>query len=344
MASYRDRCREKSSAITDFKKVYLDTKYWVILRDVHRGICRDKEKVELYDLVMRLSESENVIFPFSEVLFEEFLKQTDPESLESTLHLVYKLSKNTAICNYSHRNQTELEIMFRFLHDNISADNDYNVICTRDVWTCVPYAWGKFTVKESKPDDVSYDKKLQNVLFNNDMALKVHLEQLRSDSEFVNSYPDPSEKILQRQKHSNGKHINKILEDEFFFELKERKKNVLQSMSNTFKSFTVDNANSMFYQLIEMKKSGELKYFIPSINIYSTICATWIISQNKKIIINDHFDMMHASAALPYFDMFLTEKSLCHLLNSIIPKHLPFINAKVCADISYAIEELSKIE
>lgn len=339
MTSYRDRCHAKSIESINSKKVYLDTKYWLILRDVHRGITSDTAKLRLYNLVMNLAESGKMIFPFSESQFEEFLKQTSPESLESTLSLVYLLSRNTAIRPYRERVVVEFEFMLRFLLDPEGMKGHNLELCSQHIWTCVAYGWGKFTVVDTGEQNRTYDNKVQDVYFDNSIGLATYLEHLQHNSEFVNSFPDPTQKILNRRKSRSGR-INEILVHELKSEIIEHKCDILNAISNTVENYTVDQANSIMNILFERKCANTLDDLIPSMNTFSTICATWIISQNKNININDFFDMHHAASALPYFDLFLTEKSLSDAINRVLPKYLPFQHVKVCANIDSAIEAL----
>lgn len=339
MASYRDRCQKKSIELVTLKKIYLDTKYWLILRDVHRGETSDSAKLRLYELVLDLAKSGKAIFPFSESHFEEFLKQTDSESLESTLSLIYLLSRNTAIRPYRERVVVEFELMLRFLLNPEGVEGSYLESCSQNVWTCVAYAWGKFAVVDSGEQNRRYDNQVQDVLFDNQLALQIYLEHLRHLSGFGKSYPDPTQKILDRRKSKSTK-LKEILVDELKSEVIENKSKILNAISNTLEDYTAEQANFLMNILFERKATNTLDDFIPSMNTFSTICATWIISQDKNVAVNDYFDMHHASSALPYFDMFLTEKSLLDAIKRAIPKYLPFQKVHVYADILSAIKAL----
>lgn len=342
MPSYSDRCHIKSIESKKFKTVYLDTKYWVILRDVKRGIINDPEKVHLYKLVLELSSRSQVIFPFSESLFEEFLKQTDEESLSTTLSLIKLLSKNTGIRPYKDRVAVEFEFLLRFLFDPESMKISYIESCSEYVWTCVAYSWGKFTVKDTGEHHDSYDEKVQDLYFGCDEALNEYLKLLGSMSGFGMSYPDPTSKILGRRESKSEKN-SEVLIREFISELLDQKNVISNVFSNIVERFSAEDMKSFVSIILDKKVRNKLHDFIPSMNTYTTICATWIVSQNKNIKINDFFDMHHAAAALPYFDLFLTEKSLFDAINRVVPKNLPFERVKVCADISNAINLLEQL-
>ncbi|EGT3628286.1 hypothetical protein FAP94_18170 [Morganella morganii] len=338
MTSYRDRCHAKSIGLINYKKVYLDTKFWVILKDVHRGLTGDIKKVRLYDLVISLAESGKVVFPFSESHFEEFLKQTDPNSLESTLSLVYLLSKNTAIRPYQDRVVVEFEFMLRFMLNPEGLKGSYLELCSHHIWTCVAYGWGKFNINDSGEKN-TYDNKIQDIFFDNPIGLKTYLEHLKYTPEFVNSFPDPTTKILNRRT-SSSKKITNLLVNELKSEAIENKRYILNGISNAVDKYTIEQANYIMEILLERKSKNTLSDLIPSMNTFSTICATWIISQSKNVNINDFFDMHHAASALPYCDIFLTEKSLSDAINRIIPKYLPFQHINVYTNIDSAIEAL----
>ena len=64
------------------RKVYLDTKFWVMLRDHRLGRSRDPVIAELTDLLVDCAASAKLICPISDDIFLEILRQTDPDTLK----------------------------------------------------------------------------------------------------------------------------------------------------------------------------------------------------------------------------------------------------------------------
>lgn len=229
--------------------------------------------------------------------------------------------------------------MLKFLLEQRGMKGNSLELSSQHIWTCVAYGWGKFTIVDTGEQNEKYDNKVQDVFFDNSIGLATYLEHLQHNSEFVNSFPDPTKKILNRRNSKSGR-INEILVNELKSEIIEHKDNILNAISNIIENCSLGQANSIMNILFERRGENTLNDLIPSMNTFSTICATWIISQNKNVCTNDFFDMRHAASALPYFDVFLTEKSLSDAINRIIPKYLPFQHVKVHANIDSAIEAL----
>ena len=68
--------------------VYLDTKFWVLLRDGYLQPTKKKLENTLLNLALYLSDDQICIFPISDVVFMEVLKQTDAKTLKATAELI----------------------------------------------------------------------------------------------------------------------------------------------------------------------------------------------------------------------------------------------------------------
>ncbi|MCB1717533.1 MAG: hypothetical protein KDK05_20610, partial [Candidatus Competibacteraceae bacterium] len=80
---------------------------------------------------------------------------------------------------------------------------------------------------------------------------------------------------------------------------------------------------------------------LPSIKIPATIHACIRFDQRRRYKPNDIHDIGHATAALPYFDAFLTEHSLRHLLTREDLALDRLYGCTVISDPSEAIESLT---
>lgn len=61
---------------------------------------------------------------------------------------------------------------------------------------------------------------------------------------------------------------------------------------------------------------GRIGREVPQIHICATLHAAVRFNKNRQFDPNDMEDFRHAASALPYFQGFLTERSLCHLVTT----------------------------
>ncbi len=76
--------------ISQCKKVYLDTKYWLLLRNAVLRKEENKEIIELLSLLRQGVQLKKLICPISEDIFVEIL-QSNPSTLKTTVSLVDEL-------------------------------------------------------------------------------------------------------------------------------------------------------------------------------------------------------------------------------------------------------------
>ena len=70
--------------IAGLKKIYLDSKYWLLLRDAAIGRRRDGEITELLAVLRNGVQEGRIVCPISEDIFSEVLNQSDTETLNET--------------------------------------------------------------------------------------------------------------------------------------------------------------------------------------------------------------------------------------------------------------------
>ena len=81
----------------------------------------------------------------------------------------------------------------------------------------------------------------------------------------------------------------------------------------------------------------------PSIRIPAMIHAAIRWDRNRKYKPTDFHDFRHAETALPYFDAFLTENSLCHLLMRHDLGLDRLYNCMVISDPEIAVEKVNEL-
>src|SRR5688572_10070774 len=83
---------ELAHEIASKKKIYLDTKYWALLRDVRLGKSADKALVALLRRLEELVRCGAAICPLNADVFFEVFKQEDPATLTASVALMDDLS------------------------------------------------------------------------------------------------------------------------------------------------------------------------------------------------------------------------------------------------------------
>ncbi|WP_316821937.1 hypothetical protein [Pedobacter gandavensis] len=126
------------ATIAGRKIIYLDLKYWIILRD---GLEQENDTVarKVAHRIIELYESRKCVFPVSEVVLWEILKQEDKNSLIKTFQLVERLSEGIAILGDQQRVKVEFACWYL---TNVKID-DFPKL-EKLVWSKLPLISGYF--------------------------------------------------------------------------------------------------------------------------------------------------------------------------------------------------------
>lgn len=134
------------------KKVYLDTKYWALLRDVRlgRSVCQDTTKL-LHILESRVADG-SLICPFNADICFEVMKQDDEHTLVTTAQLIDDLS--LGVCMIPIMQRIELEV-FHFVECSRRPSDAVHEL-DELIWTRTAYLLGFVTPDCcTMPDDVN---------------------------------------------------------------------------------------------------------------------------------------------------------------------------------------------
>ena len=93
--------------------IYLDTKFWIVLRDCAAGRNSDPAAQELLARLRKLIWAGKAFCPISESAFSEFLKQEDTNSRLETAQVVDELSLGVTLLDHRMRLGTEIS---HFVH------------------------------------------------------------------------------------------------------------------------------------------------------------------------------------------------------------------------------------
>jgi hypothetical protein len=126
------------------KKIYLDTNYWLELRNVELGRAKNDDFTSLLSLLKNEVKSGKVICPISDENFYEILLQSDPTTLRASIDLVDELSKGVALLSSEERIQ--YEILFFIRSATLGKEAVYHP--NECIWSKVAFIYGTLIPKQ----------------------------------------------------------------------------------------------------------------------------------------------------------------------------------------------------
>lgn len=349
--TYLKRKRIKLSyEIRPSKKIYLDTKYWLLLRDARIRENIDNNILQLLHLMENLVKNGKAICPISTEIFWEIRKQSDNKTLEATVKIIDDLSKGVIILSLPERFNLEFS---HFIRTKFKK-SVYNL--DELIWTKIPYILG-FANPVSKIVSPEIMCALQKAFIDQlwVASLKDFLEPIEQITIPPPCYIDLSKTLNQKK----IEHINdyKSFKQLFLTELggildgyREHSEDLMiylfesimghkfpqrETMADIFSKYVM----RIIYLNFELNK---IKSELPSFHVMAKLHASTRWDEYRKIKPNDIYDIHHAIDAIPYYDYFLTEHGLKHLVSN---NNLGFdvFRCKTISDIDNAISELSQI-
>jgi hypothetical protein len=320
-AYVRRRQIDLGCAIRATPKVYLDTNFWIWLRDASMG--RGSSKAQ--SLLARLRRAVGAGFllcPISETLFLELFKQRDLLTRRATAILMDELSRGVALLDAERRTMTEVGY---FVYQTLSPRELYEL--DEIVWGKVGYVLGVLHPEiEGLPADLLL--RFQQDCFDAvwDTPLASFVEALGDDPTDTSSFDDLATRLNRETKeHAAGL---KSFQGTYRAEVRGGADLVGPAIAeavtdiaikqgrvaNDFKTPSGDRPslerwkNIVAYALAADK--GDARMVLRSIHIHASLHAAHRWDKQRKFEGNDIADFQHAAAALAYCDAFFTEQPL----------------------------------
>lgn len=340
--------------IKSCRKIYLDTNYWLELRNVILGRQENKNFVKLLELLHNGVKAGKLICPISDENFYEILLQSDPSTLSASASLIDDVSRGVALLS------TEERIKFEILYFIHSSTKGKNSVYHPDifVWSKVSYICGAShptSTLFSPEDELVIKKAFFDQMWSlslTDMIKVIGMENILS----MHKYNDISEKLNKSKiKYANENNSFKQLflseiagVIDLFQHLFEEALVYLFENEKGYKPATeeVEATNSgkqianFIYHAFKKNKLGN---YFPTLVIGAGLHASVRQDVNRKFKTNDMSDFRHAQAALPYFDYFFTEHSLRDLVSRNNIGFDKKYKCKVLSDPGQAVECVTKI-
>ena len=308
-------------------KLYLDTKYWALLRDVRLGKSDCPHLKQLLSVLeTRVSEG-TLICPLNADIYFEVMKQSDPTTLMATAKLIDDLSLGLCMIPMSQR--IELEV-FHFVEASRKAADEIHEL-DELIWTKTTYVLGFVTPDMYEmPDDLhmAMQKSFSDFMWNLSLTDMLNVMGPAKAAAKQSPFQDISGKLnagkfANLDEHSSFKGVFLSEVQGILDVYKKDFTGLFQYIyeRDTGKSLSDAERNdasggqmlaNLIYHAFRLNK---VEHQFPSIRIGAGLHAALRWDRNRKYKPNDLFDFRHAEAALPYCDYFFTERALCHLIH-----------------------------
>ena len=355
LETYIKECRLKlGRAIAQRYKIYLDTKYWILLRDHRLGREVNAAVAELSSILEDGVASNKLICPISADIFLEIAKQSDPTTLKCSVELVDALSEGISVLAPEER--ASMELLY-FMRKNSSGEGSCH---SQDnfVWTKLAYVLDTM-VPYSTPFNPGEELVIQKSFFDQMWSISL-IDMIETiginDIHEIPSMPDISDKLntgkfeqLSENSSFEGIFLSEVagILDTYTDEFREMFVYIYKKMTGKAPAEGEVSSSDGPRKFANLIYHGfRLKRFsteLPIIRIPATIHAAIRWDRNRKYKPTDFHDFRHAEAALPYFNTFLTENSLCHLLTRQDLSLDLLYNCTVVSDPEIAIEMIKRM-
>ena len=298
--------------------IYLDTKYWILLRDAdhQEGFHQSKK---LLALLKRGVEEGKVFCPISEALFIEIMRQECQFSREETAKLVDELSLGMAIVGIEERVHVEIDA---FIRSTSGLPQRY--LPEQLVWRKLSYVLGIQRMPKAAID-LAMGVALQKAFFDHmcstplrDMIETISDTMCRAEDrhQFVTKMNDDiarhSEELRSFPQAYDAEvrgivdHLGGIALDVLQTIVGEQGIVPSEGASNDQRARENRWKNLLHIALVRDKA----RKLLPTLNIPANLYASLRWNKGRMFKANDLWDFSHATAALGYCDAFFTERSL----------------------------------
>jgi hypothetical protein len=335
--------------------IYLDTNFWIILRDCAAGKRTDPAALELLHRLRTLVAEGKVFCPVSASHLLEFLKQDDINSRLETARIVDELSLGVALIDHRMRMGTEVA---HFVH-SFEGDADALHPLRHLVWSKLGYVLG-FVHPSGTGFDAETELAMQKAFFDRtwtasfeemfetlgtgsppdglDFDITGLNQGVMENAGQIKSFAQAYAAELAGVAELGADTAMEVLGDLF------RKKTGEQPPergSQEWQKFWNQWANLL---LAALKKRSQVKQRLHTMHIQASLHAAFRWDKARRFTSNDLYDFEHASAALAHCQAFFTEDGL-H--STITARHVALdelFQCRVVSEIPDAIAVLEGIE
>ncbi len=300
-------------------RIYLDTKYWIFMRDASLGKATTVQ-TNIYKKLNDLVKKENVICPLSPHIFQELMNIGDKEKRLNMAQVMDELSQQ--VCFISPLCIVGQELLSFVRHCQAKAKGKFLFNPAKYVFTKVAFVLGElYPAVEGIPIEHMNDIRIQFFDYLSKFTLVEMLKTVKSDLPLRNS----ENLITQLNKGKDDNQDWKSFHEVFIHEiggildavrddLEElciylRKNDICGSVTieEAYESKSAELLSKAIYNAFDQKKiNKELPFFHTNASLHAFIRY----NKTQRYDKNDLPDFSHVAWALPYCDTFFTERRL----------------------------------
>lgn len=313
-------------------RIYLDLRFWILLRDVELGKNKKQGLIELLNRLNYLVNNEKAICPISESVFIEVMKQSDQVTRVATSQLIDCLSNGVSLIIHPQRISQELcNAVY------LQAGADYIYPLDILVWIKLAYVLGEIHPYQT-PFGADEELVIQKCFF--DHMLNVSLVEMVDCLDFKSWHQPNWQNIADFLNDGNKKYANKmksfrqVYRTEFEGGLslfRDKLMVLIKEVENAgYKDFEKNSES-----LTRSERFSKFSKSVRTLHIGACCYAAVRWDQKRQLTGNDLIDFHHAEAAIGYCNLFLTEKPLKALVSQ---QHLGLLSDYPCTVASTTTE------
>ncbi len=300
-------------------QIYLDTKYWIFMRDASLGKA-SLVQTAIYEKLKDLVQKEVAICPLSPHVFQELMNIRNKEKRLNMAQVMDELSQQ--VCFISPLNIVGQELLSFVRNSQARAEGKSPFNPIKYVFTKVAFLLGEFyPAVEGIPDEQMNNIRISFFDHFSKFTLVEMLKTIKSDFPLWNRDNLIAKLNQGKDENQDWKTFHEVFMHEIAGVLDIAKPEIEKlwiylyqndaggsvSTEALRESKSVELLSNLIYNAFAQKKiNKELPFFHINANLHAFLRY----NKSQRFKENDLIDFSHAAWALPYCDVLLTEKRL----------------------------------
>ena len=338
-------------SIAHRESIYLDTNFWILLRDASRR-KEGSPATTLLTLLRRAVNDGKVLCPISSAIFVELMRQDSLPSRIATAGTIDELSMGVTVVGFEERIAVEIDHLIRAT-ENLNKNWPLN----HSAWRKLGYVLGNMNVQNAAIDP-TVDLAVQKAFFDHMCTVSLQEMIMTLGDEWVSEADHTSFELNMQEQISEHAEELRSFEQAYDVEVRgvvddvgdialdvvrsigrERHKR-LTNMDDEQQRETRNRWKNLIYFVLVKNRA---RRFLPTLHIRASLYASLRWNKGRKFQPSDLWDFSHAEVGLGYCSAFFTDKSL-HTM--ITERHLCLDQLYEChvgSSVEDAIEHVSRV-
>lgn len=292
----------------ELPRIYLDTNHWIELSRIAKGKNDDPTCKKLYSELLELSNSNEILIPFSSFNFYEIIKINNQQQREEMIDFMVDTSKGWFFKPIDKYLKYEIE---NACYKKLNSTKYYNIfssiltnradsILSGHVGKVVPREGHNPTQEETERIQKIWDEKMKDLNWMKTMFKQEEPRMfVKGDVAFIDKI---TEKIEKDRDNSFG--VSDTTFDKYA-----RVKYIIELLEYDLSKFCQDN-NFSFNKLFTNRSEFEdLIENMPALSVYVELSYVRDKeSRERPVQRNDFYDIWHFATGLPYANIMVGEK------------------------------------